>query len=95
MICPECHASSLIAPYGEVSCILCAWRPEERDPLEVYEERLAELGQIDRDTEMVRLHREGWSYSAIGEEYGISRARVHQVVTGYRSPSQKRLRRCY
>lgn len=35
------------------------------------------------------LREKGWTYEAIGLKYGVSRQRVHQLLTGYVSPDKE------
>ena len=37
----------------------------------------------------------GWSYEAIGKLYGVSRQRIHQVLTGYKSKNFQEYRKVY
>jgi hypothetical protein len=36
-----------------------------------------------RITEMQTLHAQGYSYAKIGRQFNVSKARVHQIITGY------------
>lgn len=36
---------------------------------------------------MIKMREEGHTYVSIGRKFGISRQRVHQLITGYRSPA--------
>lgn len=38
---------------------------------------------MDRKENMIRLKEKGYSYGSIGDLYGISRQRVHQLISGY------------
>lgn len=40
----------------------------------------------NRLAEMVELHNKGISYTSIGKTFNISRARAHQIISGYKSP---------
>ena len=37
---------------------------------------------------MAELHKQGFSYAKIGKMFGVKRQRVHQIVTGYKSPKK-------
>lgn len=38
-----------------------------------------------RNEQVKHLRKNGWSYGQIAKRYGITRARAHQIATGYRS----------
>lgn len=37
--------------------------------------------------ELIELKQQGLTYAVIGQRFSISRQRVHQLLTGYKSPS--------
>jgi len=43
---------------------------------------------MTRKEEIQRLRSEGNSYQKIGRIFKVSRQRIHQILTGYRSPAQ-------
>lgn len=46
-----------------------------------FNERMSKLIQIrDRNNEMKRLRQEGWKLQQIADKYGLTRARVFQIV---------------
>ena len=47
---------------------------------------------MDRRENMIRLKKQGYSYAVIGALYGLSRQRVHQLISGY-ARNLKRLNR--
>gem|GEM_PF-3762799 len=50
----------------------------------------AEQLTTERQRLMRELAQRGQSYAEIGETFNISRARVHQLLTGYRPPSKRK-----
>ena len=50
---------------------------------------------MGNESKAIELRCKGLTYELIGIELGISRQRVHQLLTGYRSPSYKRSKRLY
>lgn len=56
------------------------WWLKQHRKAERYNQRAA---NSERNREMVRLRQEeGLTYRAIGERYGVSRQRVHRIVSG-------------
>ena len=46
-----------------------------------FNERMNKLIETrDRNNEMIRLRRDGWTLQRIADKYGVTRARVHQIV---------------
>ena len=46
-----------------------------------FNERMNKLIQIrDRNNEMIRLRQDGWTLQKIADKYGLTRARVLQIV---------------
>ena len=43
--------------------------------------------------EILKLREESYTYQAIGNKLGLSRQRIHQIITGYRSPKRKKARK--
>jgi len=41
---------------------------------------------MDRKKQMIQLRRKGETYQGIGDRFGISRQRIYQILTGYKSP---------
>lgn len=48
--------------------------------------------QREKHEHIKELYAAGLTYDAIGQHYGISRQRVHQIVTGYKPPVSKQAR---
>jgi predicted transcriptional regulator len=46
----------------------------------------------ERTKQIQKLIEEGFSYGQVGRKLGISRQRVHQIVTGYSSERNKQFR---
>jgi DNA-directed RNA polymerase sigma subunit (sigma70/sigma32) len=47
---------------------------------------------IDRNKKILARYAELRSFAAVGREFGLSRQRIHQIVTGY-NPGQRLLRK--
>jgi DNA-directed RNA polymerase sigma subunit (sigma70/sigma32) len=45
-----------------------------------------------RRAQFQRLRKEGKTYQEIGDIMRVSRQRVHQVLTGYKSPAYRKLK---
>ena len=46
-----------------------------------FNERMSKLIEIrDRNNEMKRLRQDGWTLQKIADKYGLTRARVQQIV---------------
>jgi DNA-directed RNA polymerase sigma subunit (sigma70/sigma32) len=46
-----------------------------------FEHKLAKLlAQKDRIADMKRLREQGWTLKKIGDKYGLTKARVHQIL---------------
>jgi predicted DNA-binding protein YlxM (UPF0122 family) len=48
---------------------------------------------VERDRDMAALHAQGWSMAEIGKEYGLTRQRVHQIVSREKRAIRERYRR--
>lgn len=44
---------------------------------------MSTVDKMNNKENMVRLKQRGYSYAAIGKLYGVSRQRVHQLISGY------------
>lgn len=38
--------------------------------------------------ESIKLHKQGFTYQKIGKMFDVSRQRIHQIITGYKSPKK-------
>ena len=50
------------------------------------------MGETKRDSEVVRMSKEGISYKQICERFGISRSRVGQIISAFELEEQQRER---
>jgi hypothetical protein len=48
---------------------------------------------IEKNKEIIKLRRMGWSWGAIAIAFNISKSRVHQIVSGYSSRNMKKIRK--
>ena len=44
---------------------------------------MAQRRRISREA-VLRLYQSGWTFQAIGEHFGVTRQRIHQIYSGYR-----------
>lgn len=43
---------------------------------------------IEKRDRMIKLYKEGLTYESIGELFGVTRQRIHQIISGYVPPSK-------